>query len=552
MRRLTLALALIALLMSAWVPTARGQTFGGIYYLDPGGVGGICSDARLPTEAASPATPWCSFARAAGAAPPDSVVLVRQANLPRLDLDGERRAALVTFAPVSGEQVVLDDLDFSDSSFVRVEGFRVTGRVDVDSGSHHIYIVGSSLQGVNLTAGVDDVLIERNLISSPSGTAVNLSSDLSRPPITDIGIRGNRFDDIAVDAIQAKNFRNLLVEGNEFTGVRRKGAGAHPDVFQSVFGGSNLVIRGNWLHDYEAQGIFLAGDQVTGVLLENNLIEESDGPYVEVTLGKTTNVALVNNTVIGLTRGGAAARNVVLKNNVLRRLDLGSQAAMYEDYNLVWEGDARGRNDIRAAPRFVNAGAGNYELSADSPAVDAAISDGAPGFDLIGRLRVDDPVAPNRGLGPVDYFDMGALERGGTYPAGPFAVPFDVSGLSVRVRVPRQSLASVLDQGLLAVTSCDKGCRISAGLFIDRRVARRLALAHGAARARLVRIGRGTLSLRSAAKATVVVELTRTARKWLRRARRVPVLLRVTVTDAAGRRVRVRRRLTLLAKASSG
>ena len=67
---------------------------------------------------------------------------------------------------------------------------------------------------------------------------------------------------------------------------------------------------------------------------------------------------------------------------------------------------------IFADPKFANPTAGNFQLTAGSPAIDSADSaaTGEQTTDLAGHPRVDDPATPNTGAGPRAYDDRGAYE----------------------------------------------------------------------------------------------------------------------------------------------
>ena len=72
-------------------------------------------------------------------------------------------------------------------------------------------------------------------------------------------------------------------------------------------------------------------------------------------------------------------------------------------------------NSVQADPAFVNPWSGNFQLTAGSPAIDAANS-GSPNWsatDAAGLPRVDDPNAIDTGIGPISYGDRGALELEG-------------------------------------------------------------------------------------------------------------------------------------------
>lgn len=74
--------------------------------------------------------------------------------------------------------------------------------------------------------------------------------------------------------------------------------------------------------------------------------------------------------------------------------------------------DPTGSNgNLGGDPRLINPDGLNFELASGSPAIDAADSAGAPQVDLKGRPRVDDAGVENTGVGPLNFADMGALER---------------------------------------------------------------------------------------------------------------------------------------------
>ena len=90
------------------------------------------------------------------------------------------------------------------------------------------------------------------------------------------------------------------------------------------------------------------------------------------------------------------------------------------DYNLFLssanypDGGMNESHGKTADPKFVDAGANNYRLQPNSPAIDAGISDGAPVTDKDGRLRYDDSDTANTGGGGAPYYDIGAYEYQGT------------------------------------------------------------------------------------------------------------------------------------------
>ena len=78
-------------------------------------------------------------------------------------------------------------------------------------------------------------------------------------------------------------------------------------------------------------------------------------------------------------------------------------------------------NGIQADPRWEDPKAGDFDLTDGSPAIDSADSDDSHTtkvhFDLRDNPRCDDANAANRGGGPRDYYDRGALEYVQNCPA---------------------------------------------------------------------------------------------------------------------------------------
>ena len=91
-----------------------------------------------------------------------------------------------------------------------------------------------------------------------------------------------------------------------------------------------------------------------------------------------------------------------------------------------WVGEQifRVNGNLTLDPLFVDKQAGSYELSAGSPAIDAARGVGAPPNDILGCPRYDDLGMPNLGSGFPSYVDMGAFERQQDTAAGDLAVTY--------------------------------------------------------------------------------------------------------------------------------
>ena len=132
---------------------------------------------------------------------------------------------------------------------------------------------------------------------------------------------------------------------------------------------------------------------------------------------------------------------------------------------------------------------------------------------------------------------------GGTFPAEPAPGPGSGSGsgsgsssdrvapeVTLQLKATHK-LATALKKGLGFTARCSEACRITAGLALSRKDARRLKVPAVVAKGG----GTRTVRLRFASKAA----------KALRRQRRVALTLTVTVADAAGNTAKVTRRVTL-------
>jgi hypothetical protein len=109
--------------------------------------------------------------------------------------------------------------------------------------------------------------------------------------------------------------------------------------------------------------------------------------------------------------------------------------------------------------------------------------------------------------------------------------------LSLRIR-SRQRLRSVLRHGLRLRARCSEPCTLSLRLLLDARAARRVHLSRAAV------VGRGTESVASSAK-RIVIRLSRRARRKLRSARRLRLVVSAVAIDRAGNARRGKLRISL-------
>jgi Right handed beta helix region len=349
-----------------------------------------CDDGRSAAQAHSADAPLCTIARAVKLARDGGIIAVAPGSYPALSLTGARSAWLTIRADGSGRvrlpRIALQD-GASRLAFVGLDldGGAEGPTVEIGSGSRDVRLERSRVQAtrqdaVVLDAGASHVTIAGNRIhTAGSGSGVTFGSTSTLPgsppgaqseaPISDVTIRANHFDGIATDAIRPANFVRLVIDGNEIEGLVE--TGQHADAVQTVFGGRDLVVRNNFIHDNRAQGLFIKDGQVTNALIEGNVIVHNSGELA-LQLYDTVGVKVVNNTVwdnefnVALRTG---VRNAVVSKNVFENMVVEDPAAaaaeVHQDYNLIaggWNWGARGRHDTKAPPAFVNRGAEDYRL----------------------------------------------------------------------------------------------------------------------------------------------------------------------------------------------
>jgi hypothetical protein len=357
------------------------RMFDGLY-VDKESLGGACSDDRTPDEAGDPETPWCTIARSVVAAPPGSTVRVRAGDYGRLEIHDLRREPAVTLQPERGEVVELSGgLSIEDAAGYRVEGFRITSPGFTSSifRSRRIEVVRNELspRGLLLRA-VEEVLVEGNDLHdiareagkpAPDGYALSVlghSTGAAGERVRGLIVRGNRFRNVPNDAIQLgggpERMLDVTIEGNEFSGVRRRVETDHPDSIQ-VLGGDGITIRSNYFHDSEV-ALMIKDDVTRRLTVENNVMVGADGGGIQAQLWDTPEARVVRNTIWNSRLGGlrfaeegeccGVPHGIVLRGNIIDKYDEGDAAWFSEqDHNVILAGPRRGAHDVVVtAPRF--------------------------------------------------------------------------------------------------------------------------------------------------------------------------------------------------------
>ncbi|HEX4731699.1 MAG TPA: right-handed parallel beta-helix repeat-containing protein [Solirubrobacterales bacterium] len=239
------------------------------------------------------------------AASPGKVICLRDGSYGSISLGGGKKGAPVTLRPVDAGQATIEGANLS-GSHLTLENFQIHGEVEIEPHADQITISHNNITGGYFgidacnsdSATCDDVAIIGNKLEGPYG---------------EDAIRANRYHDANGDGI------GLLIEGNEFTGIRENGN--HSDCLQTVWTGDHLVYRKNYVHDNHCQGFFVkdqddlcGGDSsgvcgpVEGIRVEDNLFLRNEAPCDPPSLDCGPDVIV---HIFGPTRGVRVAKNTI-------------------------------------------------------------------------------------------------------------------------------------------------------------------------------------------------------------------------------------------------
>ncbi len=337
------------------LPASRGTK----RYVSPDG-----SDRSRGTAAA----PWRTVQKALNTLRPGQTAIVR-AGTYRQNLVADRagrKSAPITISGEPGavlaagsgaeENMPLEMVD--GAAFLRFEGLVFEGAT------------GDSTTNVYADRGVHDIELSRCEVRRSQRQGFFSEADTAR-----IQILRCRFHDNGGSgpegldhSIYVQGSRHVIA-GNLLTGARNgNGIQLYPS-------SDNAIIVGNTIDDNLLDGVVIGDDD-----------------------GRTTSDALVANNIVTRSRsavatywGGAVGRGNVVRNNLGWRND----RRRFAGEGAVWVGNRT------ADPRFVDAAAGDYHLSAGSPAIGRALERLTLPVDIDGRRRL-------RGVGRPD---LGAYER---------------------------------------------------------------------------------------------------------------------------------------------
>jgi hypothetical protein len=335
-----------------------------------------------PAACTSTASSVSAAQSAVSSAAPGAVVCLTDGTYGKVNLSGSKAAPGVTLRAANPGATTIDGADISGTGLT-LAYFDTTDEIEVLEGSKEITIQDNKITGGYF--GVD-------ACNSDSTTCddVKIIGNKFQGPYGEDGIRANRYHDGDGDGL------GLLVEGNEFTGIREDGN--HSDCLQTVWTGDHLVFRKNYLHDNRCQGFFVkdqddlcgaGGDgvcgPVEGIRVEDNLFLRNQEPCAESApgcgqptilhiFGPYTNAVISHNTVWGdglssllALREGVAAGTKVEGNAIYRFwTDTDASPATFQENTYcriegTWPSSRPG-STVECAPPFANPATDDYRL----------------------------------------------------------------------------------------------------------------------------------------------------------------------------------------------
>ncbi len=416
-----------------------------------------CSD----TGPGTAAQPFCTIAPAAKTALTGDTVQVSAGTYAGTSVSPANSGVTFTASPgvlISGGS---RGFSISSKSNITISGFTITG-----TSSYGIYVNSSS----NVTLAGNTVSDAGQPVSGQSASGIYLSSlngglikgnvthdnaahgILLTGSTTGVTVLGNTSYHNAYQYQRNANGIDDVAPGNSIIGNVTY---ANEDTGINIYtGGNNALVADNVSYgngDHGIDDFDVTGGRIIGNTVYFNC---TDGINVEGTSG---NYDIENNVSMNNATGAIINPTPInppgaYTNNCNRRIgNIGvydsAPASTTANYNLVWQSGAgpeytwagtsynslsalqtatgQESHGLFANPKFANATAGNFQLTAGSPAIDSAnaSASGVQATDILGNPRVDDPATPNTGNPSGSYYDRGGYEYqgGGGTPTGPTA-----------------------------------------------------------------------------------------------------------------------------------
>jgi parallel beta-helix repeat protein len=424
------ALFALALAFASVMAAPRAQA-ATILYVDQSNTS--CSD----TGQGSASVPFCTINGAIAKVTAGQTVQVASGTyreLVRLTKSGTS-AAPITIEPAPSAAVTVtggtNGFRLDRTSWVFVHGFSVTGTTgpgiyvyygsQVTISENHVTYSGKPVSGSTAAGiyvgGTTDSLIAGNTTDHNTDAGIYLTNAATRVEVSGntsfANARGYARAAPGIDVRASGNTvdRNITY-GNEDTGV------------QVYNGAANTVVLDNLSYGNGDHGIDVLNSP--SAVIVGNTVYNSKTAGINVE-GSSSGATVMNNISVGNGLTSTSTRGNI-------RVDANSTSGTTLDYDLLYlsspgtvitwgstqytslvsfvSATGKESHGLQGDPQWSSPAAGNFRLTAGSPAIDSAQS-AAPAqtaTDIEGLPRTDDPATVNTGAGPRTYDDRGAYE----------------------------------------------------------------------------------------------------------------------------------------------
>ena len=261
----------------------------------------------------------------------------------------------------------------------------------IDVYGSHVEIRSLTTRGWYVRPGANDVTL-RDVTSVGGGTFITSANDVNL-------LGGTIANANSVDGLQVKMSAvnghveptNLLIDGLFIHDVTRVAPepSAHTECIQFT-AGRNVVIRNSWFTDCSTQGVFFKeglGGEINNVLVENSWFGKLIGYNTLIFDDGISNMVARYNSFAQAPRlgGGVSTSNLSAYGNAGIMSNGCGEGVVYR-YN-VWSASKCGSTDLQANPSFINPGALDLRLAANSPAINRGDPGAYPAIDVFGTAR---------------------------------------------------------------------------------------------------------------------------------------------------------------------
>jgi parallel beta-helix repeat protein len=454
--------------------------------------------------------PFCTIAAAAKVAQPGDTVQVSAGTYAGTAVNPTNSGTAgspITFAANPGVTISGGTRSFalSNRNYITIRGFTITGTSSYGiyvSGGSNVTITGNteSLAGTPISAPAMGIylsnlsggLVQGNITHDNSAHGIYLTGTT-----TGVTVAGNTSYHNAYQYQRNANGIDDIAPGNSIIGNVTY---SNEDTGINIYtGGNNALVANNvtynngdhGIDDFNVTGGRIIGNTVYFNCTDGINVEGTSGNYdIEnnVSMNNATG-AVINPTPIPV---NPSTGQPYYTNTCNRRIgNIGvydsAPASTTANYNLVyqsgagawytWAGTtyntlaalqtATGQESAGkfANPGFVNASAGNFRLSAGSPAIDSAnsLASGEQATDILANTRADDPSTPNTGNPAGSFYDRGAYEYqpsgggGGTQTPPTAALAVSPSSGNAPLAVTADASASTAGSSPISSYSFDFG-----------------------------------------------------------------------------------------------